>query len=58
MLDLTDFPTTVCSCGGDTFKTLVRLDPTDFTIAWYTLTGYCEACGNKVEFPEPRHDLP
>lgn len=53
MIDTRGIPSSIClNCGGDTFKVLVRLDE-DNTIAWYTLSGYCEGCGAPVTIPEP-----
>ena len=50
--DLRGLPTRACFCGCDTFKVLIKLDE-DNTIAWYTLSGYCAACGTAVTIPEP-----
>ena len=40
-------------CLGDTFKILVRLDEETYEIAWYTLQGFCDACGSQVKLPTP-----
>ena len=51
--DYRGMPTTVCPCGSDTFKVLVRLDEGN-EIAWYSLNGYCHDCGAAVTIPTPK----
>lgn len=56
-IDTRGIASRVCiNCGGDTFKVLVKLDPEDFTIAWYTLNGYCITCDAPVSIPAPRSE--
>lgn len=50
MIDMRGIPTRECVCGCDTFKVLVKFDE-DSTIAWYTTSGYCAACGAAVTVP-------
>lgn len=52
LLDTRGMPSRNCLCGHDTFKVLVRLDEEN-EIAWYSLNGYCEACGAAVTIPAP-----
>ena len=47
--DMTGIPTHVCVCGCNVFETLVAFD--EGKVAWYTLTGYCYNCNNKVTLP-------
>lgn len=43
---------TCVACGGDTFKTLVKLDE-DFHVTWWTLNCYCAECDSAVTIPSP-----
>ena len=47
--DLSGIPTHACVCGCNVFETLVAFE--DNKVAWYTLTGYCYNCNNKVTLP-------
>ena len=50
-------PSVFCpSCLGDTFKILVKLDEDDYSIAWYTLQGFCSVCESPVKIPTPLED--
>lgn len=55
-LDMRGIPTRSCVCGSDTFKVLVKFDD-DNTIAWYTTSGYCAACGAAVTVPTEVDDV-
>ena len=48
-------PSRICiTCGGDTFKILVRLDE-DNEIAWHTTNGYCVDCRAAITIPVPEY---
>lgn len=50
-VDTRGIPSRVClSCGGDTFKILVRFDE-DNEISWHTTNGYCFGCHAPITVP-------
>jgi hypothetical protein len=51
--DFRGLPTFACLCGGNTFKILAVFDEETRLPGWYSLTGFCAACGAAVTVPCP-----
>ena len=52
-MDVRGTPTTVCPCGCDVWRLLVRWDEEDNTIAMYFLDMECGRCGTLATAPAP-----